>query len=687
MSLFTEPIETEQLWSRAAMGVLWGVRSKLDKKLANQLKVLFDSRQKDSLVGSTKIKYTLSGEAGKLGFGRLYSKGFEGYENEARGSLSGRYYHDIDVVNCHPTLMWQFAQKVFEIDTPECKKFCANRQEYYDQIAETKDEAKSAMFRILYGGACNFVCLYPFKMECDSLAKRLTKHTDYAKLWDVVKEAKEEKNPLGSFLSLVLQTEERKVLLAMRQFFTDKKWSADVLCYDGLMIRKEAEDITDDTLRQCEAHIKEVTGYSIQLSEKPFSQYKFIESKEDKLIPTDVLINDSYAAAQFAKVADEELLMYYGDIYCNLDGIWTNGEKAMRSLIHKHRNSLVFKQLANKGFKIFDYGGNEKNIPSLMKQTTHYVKERDLPVQLAYQFVEATVEEEPRQQILSLFLTLVNLWSRKENLITNYLLDYFADIIQNPRRNPGVMLIITGKKGCGKDTLLSVLIFHVLGQIYSYSYNGTKQFFDFYDTGKRNKLLVRVEEAAREDCMKYQDDLKSFVTSETIEINEKHKDKVVVPNFTRYFFTTNKGNPVSFKEEERRFLLLPCSEEKVGDSAFWTEVNEKLKTPVAGKVIGEFLLSRDISNFTPRNYPKTDFQEAAIDTDKSAEQRFLESDFWDGNETTPADLFDLYCQYCIQEHLHYTNDVGTFGKRLLTFVRDSVIKYRTAKGGKKLYSK
>ena len=663
------------------MGFLWSARSKLDKRLVNQLKTLYDSRQKDTLIGTTKIKYTLRGEAGKLGFGRLYSDGFEGFENEARGTLIGKFYHDIDVVNCHPTLMWQFAEKVFETEMPECKKFCANRQEYYDQIADCKEKAKSAMFKILYGGACDIPCLYPFKMECDSLAKRLTKHTDYAKLWEVVKKEKDQ-NHLGSFLSQVLQTEERKVLLAMRQFFLARQISPDILAYDGCCVRDSDEiPITDDLLRECEAYIKENTAYSITLSEKPFSRYKFVKDSEDELVPTNILINDAFAAQQFAKIAEEELLLYYGELYCCIEGIWKNGEKAVRSLIHKHRDRLLFRQMASKGIKNFDYGGSEKNIPSLIKQIIHFAKDKELPIQLKYQFAAADIPEEKKARILELFMICVKLWSRDAERITNFILDYFADILQNPRKNPGLMLVVTGKKGCGKDTPLSILIYFVLGEMYSHSYNGSKQFFDFYDTGKRNKLLVRVEEASREDCIKFQDDLKSFVTSETLRINEKHKDQITVPNYTRYIFTTNRGNPVSLKEEERRFLLLPCSEERVGDSEFWKEVNEVLKTPEAGAVIGEFLASRDITGFDPRKYPKTEYQNAVIETEKSSEQRFIE--WWDGKEKSVSELFELYCDYCIQEHLLYTKDVGSFGKKLILFFRDGLIKTREDKRAKK----
>lgn len=680
MALFTEPIETEQLWSRKVMGELWACQDELDPALVTKLTSLYKNKQKDSLVGKTTIKYKLGSQkddaiAGKMGFGRLTSQGFETFECEARGSLCGDYYHDIDVVNCHPTIMYQFSQKLFGDTMEECKKFCENRNEYYKEIADSKEDAKTGIFRVLYGGASPLPKLMPFKQEADILAHKLSKHTDYVKLFEALKKAGKS-NIFGSFLSYILQTEERKIMLTMRDFFRSEGWSVDVLCYDGIMVRKRNGFFIDTTLlERCKAAVLEKTTYSIQLSEKPFSKYTLPDVEEDKkILPASLLINDSYAAEKLAKIAGPTLLQSNGDIYCCLDGVWKTGESAIRSLIHLHQKQLVFRQMGPLGVKIYDYGGNERNIPSVLKQLTHYAKSGKQPIQFSYSLVTS----DSAIGAVDRFLELVNLWTRNDAILTEYVLNWFAHMIQRPTENPGVMLIVTGKKGCGKDTLASFIQEYVIGPTYSSCYNKTQQFFDFYDS-KKNKVFIRLEEANRMECIKNQDTLKSWVTSDSIEINAKHKEKITVPNYLRFIFTTNKGNPVAFTDNERRFVILPCSDEKVGKSDFWVETRKLLFNDEAGKAVGEYLEQRDLTSFNVRQYPTNQYQEDVIECEKSSEELFIQN--WDGEEVTAAALFELYRDYCSANSLPFVQSSKGFANKLLNFLRDGLVEKKRKKDG------
>lgn len=680
MSYFTEPIETEQLWSRNMMGMIWNSKENFDTQIINKIDVLFKSRQKDSVTGKSKIIYSLPKDkyASKLGFGRLYSKGFETFENEVRGSLCAAYYYDIDVQNCHPTLLHQFAQKIFGIDSPETKKFCANRDAYYKEIDINKDVAKSEIFRILYGGTCSFPALQPLKQECDSLAIKIAQHPTYADLFAACSKANEN-NPLGSLLSYVLQTEERKVMLCMREFFIQFGWSVDVLCYDGIMIRKQKDKLfSENLLLEAEQYILNKTGYVVKLTNKPFSCLNIEENNQ--LISQDILINDSYAAEQLIKLAGDTVLQYNGEYFCLINDVWCRGEAALRSLIHLHKDKLVFRQIANTKIKIFDYGGCEKNITPLLKQLPLYIPKKDLPIKFEYCYFDTL----PSQEGLQRFLELITLWTQNNDLLKQYVLNWFAHLIQKPKENPGVMLIVTGAKGCGKDTVVDFLLQFVIGKEFGNSYNKTAQFFDFYDIGKRNKLLVRLEEANRELCLKNQDTLKTYITSATMEINQKHKDACIVDNFTRYIFTTNKGNPVAFTDQERRFVLLPCSAEKQSQASYWEETREVLFTKETGKAVGEYLATLDISNFNPRVYPSTSYQEGVIETEVSPEERFINE--WDGVEVNASKFFELYRDFCFVSNYTPCTNSSTFGKKLINFIRDNKIKKRML-DGRTFYSK
>jgi phage/plasmid-associated DNA primase len=256
-------------------------------------------------------------------------------------------------------------------------------------------------------------------------------------------------------------------------------------------------------------------------------------------------------------------------------------------------------------------------------------------------------------------------------------------MIQKPTVNPGVMIIVTGKKGCGKDTLLNFLSTYVVGDNLSKSYNSTDQFFDHYDV-KQNKILLKLEEANRYACLKNQDVLKSFVTSEQLTVNEKHKASFTCPNYSHIFFTTNKENPVAFTEQERRFLLVACSDEKFQDKPYWIDLYETFFCPEAGKAVGEYLMARPLEGFNPRIYPVSDYQEAIIEAERSVEERFVEQ--WDGHKVNSAVFYQQYRDWCAEQSCQSITSSIVFGRAMGKPHRDGLLD-RTKTGGLTYYWK
>lgn len=650
------------------MGQLWKVRDKLDNQLVNKLKTLYDSRQKDSLIGTTKIKYTLRGEAGKLGFGRLYSDGFEGFENEARGTLVGKFYRDIDVVNCHPTLMWQFAEKVFETEMPECKKFCANRQEYYDQIADCKEKAKSAMFKILYGGACDIPCLYPFKMECNSLAKRLTKHTDYAKLWEVVKKEKEE-NPLGSFLSQVLQTEERKVLLAMRQFFLEHKISPDILAYDGCCLRNlEKIEIPDELLRQCEKRIKEVTGYAIQLSEKEFTSYSNLPEPDDAVEIASGVPLKKYLEH---KQEWEKNHFYYKENNTFVEV--TNGVVKFFDKEHAKeafQSSFCYKlsEKYNHNVPLFDIwrkDANRREIDTIDFAPSTNPRAFVLPLEFAWQTQPRVPEV--AEEAIQCWKELCAINTGRNPIYTQFLINFEAHLLQKPFECPRVAIMFIGNQGATKDYRANWFGQKILGEHYFQDYDTNEQFFDPYDTGRHEKFYVKLQEADPQFCRKHDSKLKGFITSPNHNFNPKGKPSFTRKNYMRLILTTNKGNPISMEQSDRRWLPFTNTNELCENKEKLSQMIEVLEKPGAARAVGEYLFTLPIGDFHPDTHkPEIEYKRAIQEAEKSSEQRFLEQ--WDGKEILASDFYTQYRDFCIDNHLLYAQSSKALNNRMLIFI-------------------
>jgi hypothetical protein len=590
-------------------------------------------------------------------------------EKECRGTICKEYYHDIDVVNCHPVLLLQFAKTKYNIELPEVEKYVVHRELYLkNTMAEntvTRDEAKQAIISILYGGSCcQQSFLYELSQEVRAFSKKLFLTEEYA---DLAKAVKSEKNMYGSFLSFVLQTEERHCMIAMKDHLESQGWSVDVLCYDGVMVRKRDDVLCD--LVACEAHVEEKTGYKINLITKEFSYFDMPSVSEE--IVTGVTL-DAYRDMK----QEFEKNHFYHAPSDKFVEVKADSTMLFMSLPHAHEylnNTWCFKQ-SDKFADTIPFLDIWRKDNSRKVCTETSFKETDdpdvfqVPINFAYMKDKPFT---PSPRALELFLELVDINTSGNDVLKEYVLNYLAHMIQKPSELPGVALVITGSKGTGKDTMGDFLQEWIIGNHLSTNYSTNKQFFNTHDTGKLNKILIKLEETSRKDCFENSSELKATITANKITCNPKGIKEITADNLARYIFTTNKPNPVDMSDRERRFVLLPSSPRMRGEFNFWTEVRNVLFTFNGGKTVAEYLLSRDISEFQVRKLPENDFQKSIVQSEKTSEEKFVEQ--WEGLNTRASDMFQSYLEYCTTQRINYEGNIGEFGKKLQPFVRDGIL--------------
>jgi len=661
-----------QQFNRRSVGYLWDKKADLDPGQVSIINSIYNNRKKGSVMACQDITYRLSSKgAGKLGYGRLYgSKGsFETLEKECRGTICKEYYHDIDIVNCHPVILVQFAKSKYNQELPEVDKYVVNREEYLKNVMTenniTRDEAKQAIISILYGSSCNQQSfLYELSQEVRGFSKKLFQTEEYA---DLAKAVKSEKNMYGSFLSFILQTEERKCMLAMKDNLEVNGWSVDVFCYDGVMIRRR-EGFNYD-LKACEDAVSDSTGYNIHLVSKEFSSFDLPSLSEEivKGVPLDAYKemkrefekNHFYHSPsdKFVEVKDDATMLFMTLPHAHqvLNSIWSfkQSEKFgdTISFLDIWKRDPTYKVCTETSFR-------ETENPNVFQMPLNFAFMKDKPFT-------------PSPRALELFLELVEVNTSSNDILKEYVLNYLAHMIQKPFDLPGVALVITGSKGTGKDTLGDFLQEWIVGTHLSTNYSTNKQFFNTHDTGKLNKLLIKLEETSRKDCFENASELKATITARQITCNPKGIKEITADNMARYIFTTNKPNPVDMSDNERRFVLLPSSPSKRGDTKFWSDVRQVMFTFNGGKTVADYLVARDISEFQIRKLPENDFQKSIVQSERTSEEKFIEQ--WDGTNTKASDLYKTYLEFCLEHRINYEGNVGEFGKKLQPFVRDGIL--------------
>lgn len=671
-------------------------------ELLGKLETLYSNRKAGSPPDriDIDITYSLSRSKGSsrlssLGIGRLYGSygSLEKLPCDLRSTLCYGRYRDIDIENCHPTLLVQLAKRDYEHDMTVYKFYVDNRGAFLDFLDNHYDiakmDAKASILSMAYGGGLvqdSPDVLVRMKAEADYLIGLLMKDERYAPLLDVLKKDKG-KNLKGRFLSFILQTEERKCLLALDDFFTEQGFSADVLAYDGLMIRND-DRLTADVLEEAEAAVKEATGYTIRLKEKPVVSMdlsELEEATEEELDTSEIVPGIPYSKFVEAKTEFEKNHFYFEPQdtvgRCNDDGSLVffkiKGGHAARAC-NSHDFDDPKKPHRTLSFvDIWSTVRDRRSITTIDLKPSADPRVFSPPLRFAYQRAEVDDTE----------AACVEAWRNHTRIICgndaaaiHYVERWFAHLLQNPFDLPGVGLVITGSKGTGKDVYTSFFMNYVLGESYSCNFSKGDHLFDTHETRRMNKFLVRWQEAQRMNSL-WEDWLKAMLTEDKTCFNPKGLAAYEAGNYNRFIITTNTANPVKLSDKERRFVLLTCSAEKQQDTTYFGPFCKLLERPAAGAAVAKYLLSLDLSDFNVRKPPVSEFQAEMVVADKSPEQMFLESDAWDGKPMLACDVYTLYATFCEANHLPFAKTASSMGTKMNVFIRDGLLKREHRRDG------
>lgn len=683
----TRPSEivTTQMFSRVGMGYLWNKRDGLDPGQVKILNTIYNNKKRKDIECKQTITYKLSRtKPGQLGYGRYYScmGGLETVEKEARGTLCRDYYHDIDIVNCHPVILEQFAKTKYEKELPCLNYYINHRDEVLSRISDNRDDAKTEVIRIMYGGKNSHTTTEAFALEMRDFTQFLIQSGDYSDLWDVIKNddpdfldgsKKFKINKYGKFLALVLQTEEAYCMLTMMEALEMDGWNVDVLCYDGVMIRiREGIDFIP-SLRKAEEAIEAKVGYRVSLINKEMAFFEVPKMEEE--------VSKGVTLASYMTIkTDFERTHFYHIPTDQIAELNERGEVFFMKKPHAY-NYLTPKWHFKHSEKLGDYtpfldiwltDDKRQMIDKIDFAPTDDPHTFVIPFQFAY---EKVTTSDPTA--VNNFMDVMKVLADGKQL--DYILDYFAHMLQKPLENPKVALVLTGLKGCGKDTAIDFLMEFVIGSLYSKNYDSNEQFFDKHDIGRLNKFLVKLEEADPAICKKNASNLKARITSKFSSFNPKGLNPFEAMNYIRQFFTTNEGNPFEMSGGERRFFIANANASRKGDFNFWKMIRERLFTPEAGRAVAEMLLARNISNWNSFDMPVSEYQKAVVESEKTSEQSFV--DQWDGEALSASEFFMEYKTYCIENSLPHAHNSVSLGKRILPLIRDGVIiKHRAGNG-------
>jgi len=659
------------------------------------------------VIRNNKVKVTY--KLGTSGYARVYANkciSLGCIRRAVRHTLAKDYYVDIDMENCHPNILYQLC-KANGLKCDHLEAYCKNRSVYIQNIMDDyqvdRDSAKTLFIILLYCGSFetwannnNLINVQPsdlikayaeeMKGICQNLYNQ-NKVVETAIIKERTKKGKTLTNPIGTVSSYICQEYERRMLEQVYTYLKDVKefeMKDCVLCYDGLMIKKELFE--EPLLNELSNYVFEKTGFRMKFTQKIMDEdftnelemnFNIDETKLDRL---DLEYFKTIKSYQHKKI-------YFENFVCKVMKpqtlfLFTGSDKSMEKDVCMYSENGIrecFKQLKSGRFN--EKGNETRFIDEWLEDDT--IKVHDSIDFIPYSekspfenksnvyntfkgynpLISSEYTKEKREEILKPFNDLGTQICEGSPQYWSYLKKFFAHMIQKPNKRLPILFIIHGPEGTGKNVLLDV-IGNLIGSQYYKSSANIEDFFGTHAEGFINKLLVNINETEAMQTSNYEGRIKSIVTEPKLTVNQKGIRPFDVQVFARLFITTNRNNPlrIDVTARDRRNVVFKTTEHylhKKYTSNFWSKLVEYFRSPGFISALYDELIEMDIEKYNfGSNRPITDSYKAMRKLYVPIESLFLEDWIETYSRTVDSmnssvdqlgsDMYEMYCDYCKQ---------------------------------------
>jgi hypothetical protein len=196
---------------------------------------------------------------------------------------------------------------------------------------------------------------------------------------------------------------------------------------------------------------------------------------------------------------------------------------------------------------------------------------------------------------------LENVAGGDESLL-NWVLGWFAQIMQQPHKKPGTSISCRGEQGTGK-TIIGEHFGHLIHRHYVYV-DDARYVVGNFNSHMGSALILHSDEAFWAGDPRHTGRLKGIVTSKTNRIEPKGKDSFEVNNYMRLLVTSNSEWVVPAAFEERRFAVFDIGNGRRQDKPYFKAMSRQLKSGGYGALLHD-LLNFDLSTVDVGVIPST----------------------------------------------------------------------------------
>eukprot|EP01036_Dinobryon_divergens_P036030 gene36030-46818_t len=225
---------------------------------------------------------------------------------------------------------------------------------------------------------------------------------------------------------------------------------------------------------------------------------------------------------------------------------------------------------------------------------------------------------------VDMWKTHLSVLCNHEQSVCEYVLRWIAHGFQRPFEKIGCMLTFVSGQGAGKTMFIDSLK-AIYGQEKCVETpSPERDCWGAFNGVMDGKFLVVLSEVDRSNSTGSEGRVKQFLTDSVLMINPKGRPQYQAQSFHRFIQLSNSNDPVSTDEDDRRNLIIRCSDEKKGDFEYFSKLAERLRAPNTLRSVYYWLMHKvDLSDWAFRSFPRTTFHLNIIEANTDPVEEFM----------------------------------------------------------------
>lgn len=622
--------------------------------------------------GELQIKYNY---AKFTNYGRKYSFGIQNIPRNIRNYLlSESNISDYDIKNAHPTILYYLCVK-HKIHTEKqiLKQFVFYRDDviqnnFQKELYEGKDVKKL----ILTATNCDDLLfsknewLIEYQEEMLFIRDELKKIKDYKKILQDTEKIKQDKNNQNSsFVNRVLCKIESEIIDKFVSFIQNQDLEIFSLMFDGLMVY----DGNDELLAQLNQVIKLKYGDYFEITKKPIiteiddSTYVLdldkllgnidsVETRMDLFIKTFNPIKIISPALYGFQLEDGTYEFYKKDAFIqSVEHIrYTNEKGENCAVVNKWLNEYITKDV------IFNQIITDPTYDK--KDNFNLWTKWDIENWADDWFQDIKAVEYMKHHILVL--------CNYDEAVAKTMELWISHAFKYPK-NKSFVPIFIGKQGAGKDMFFA-WIEKMMGEKKKFETSTPeKNIWGNFNPFMKSAYLIHLSEFGRKNTQEYTGQIKAIATSGKVTINEKNKGEYQIDSFHRFIGASNYAEPIPIESDNRRYLIIHTSPDKIGNSEYFNQGWGYLKDKNALKSMYDYFINLEPpENFQYHMIKETEYMEYLKDISRPQEECWIEyfvnnhKKYGEIEKFKTLDLYDNYKSWCQQTRQSYTMEKRKF---------------------------